>query len=191
MHGNSLSLTVVVTPAGCHGLLLLLHHPHHLQHLGLALRCLLFHLCHLYLFSFLCLALVPFFLPCFYSLRHFIYSLTFSSALSLSAHRFLSSSILSFISLARPFHCLSFKCFLSWYDQSQHFRGLREVLVCFLFYYSFSITVLLFHFYHLKRALLKYSYSEISMFSLFHPQKGIIPLSQLENFRYSWLLVPL
>lgn len=30
--------------------------------------------------------------------------------------------------------------------QSQHFRGLREVMVCFfLFYYPFSITVLLFH----------------------------------------------
>ena len=113
MHGNS--LTVVVTPpAGCHGLLLLLHHPRHLQHLGLALRCLLCHLCHLYFFSFLVLALVPFFPPCFYSLRHFIYSLIFSSAPSLSAHRFLSSSILSFLSLARPFQCLSFKCFLSW-----------------------------------------------------------------------------
>ena len=65
-------------------------------------------------FSFLVLALVPFFLPCFYSLRHVIYSLIFSSAPSLSAHRFLSSSILSFLSLARPFPCLSFKCFLSW-----------------------------------------------------------------------------
>ena len=112
MHGNS--LTVVVTPAGCHGLLLLLHHPRHLQHLSLALGCLLCHLCHVYLFSFLVLALVPFFLPCFYSLRHVIYSLIFSSAPSLSAHRFLSSSVLSFLSLARPFPCLSFKGFLSW-----------------------------------------------------------------------------
>ena len=188
MHGNS--LTVVVTLVGCHGLLLLLHHSRHLQHLGLALRCLLCHLCHLYFFSVLFLALVPFFLPCFYSLRHFIYSLIFSSAPSLSAHRFLSSSILSFLSLARPFNaCLSNVFCLG--HQSQHFWGLREVLVCFLFYYPFSITVLLFHFYPLKRALLKYSYTEISLFPLFHPQKGIIPLSQLENFRYSWLLVPL
>ena len=93
---------------------LLLHHPRHLQHLGLALRCLLFQLCHLYFYSCLFLALVPFFLPCFYSLRHFIYSLIFSSAPSLSAHRFRSSSILSFLSLARPFPCLSFECFLSW-----------------------------------------------------------------------------
>ena len=141
-------------------------------------------------FSFLFLALVPFFLPCFYSLRHAIYSLIFSSAPSLSAHRFLSSSILSFLNLARPFPCLSSKCFLSWSSISA-LSGLREVLVCFLFCYIFSITVLLFHFYPLKRALLKYFYSEISMFPLFHPQKGIIPLSQLENFRYSWLLVPL
>ena len=125
-----------------------------------------------------------------YSLRHFIYSLIFSSAPLLSAHRFLSSSILSFLSLARPFHaCLSNVFCLG--HQSQHFWGLREVLVCFLFYYPFSITVLLFHFYPLKRALFKYSYSEISMFLLFHPQKGIIPSSQLVNLRYSWLIVPL
>ena len=129
MHGNS--LTVVVTPAGCHGLLLLLHHPRHLQQLSLALGCLLCHLCHVYLFSFLVLALVPFFLPCFYSLRHVIYSLIFSSAPSLSAHRFLSSSVLSFLSLARPFLCLSFKVFCLGH-QSQHFQGLRGVLACFL-----------------------------------------------------------
>ena len=166
--------------------MLLLHHPRHLQHLGL-----LFHLCHLYFFSFPVLALVPFFPPCFYSLRHFIYSLIFSSAPSLSAHRFLSSSILSFLSLARPFPCLSFKCFLSWSSISALSGVERSIGVFFLFYYPFSITVLLFHFYPLKRELLKYFYSEISMFPLFHPQKGIIPLSQLENFRYSWLLVPL
>ena len=129
MHGNS--LTVVVTPAGCHGLLLLLHHPRHLQHLGLALRCLLCHLCHVYLFSFLVLALVPFFLPCFYSLRHVIYSLIFSSAPSLSAHRFLSSSVLSFLSLARPFPCLAFKCFLSWSSISAPSGVARSIGVFF------------------------------------------------------------
>ena len=133
MHGNS--LTVVVTPADCHGLLLLLHHPRHLQHLGLALRCLLFHLCHLYFFSFLFLALVPFFLPCFYSLRHFIYSLIFSSAPLLSAHRFLSSSILSFLSLARPFPCLSFKCFLSWSPISALLGVERSIGVFFILLY--------------------------------------------------------
>ena len=38
-----------------------------------------------------------------------------------------------------PFHaCLSNVFCLG--HQSQHFRGLREVLVCFLFYYPFSIT---------------------------------------------------
>ena len=131
MHGNS--LTVVVTPpAGCHGLLLL-HHPRHLQHLGLALRCLLCHLCNLYFFSFLFLALVPFFLPCFYSLRHVIYSLIFSSAPSLSAHRFLSSSILSFLSLARPFPCLSLEYFLSWSSISALLGVERSIGV---FFYS-------------------------------------------------------
>ena len=86
-------------------------------------------------FSFLVLALVPFFLPCFYSLRHVIYSLIFSSAPSLSAHRFLSSSILSFLSLARPFPCLSFKCFLSWSSISALSGVERSIGVFFILLY--------------------------------------------------------
>ena len=85
------------------------------------------------LFSFLVLALVPFFPPCFYSLRHFIYSLIFSSAPLLSAHRFLSSSILSFLSLARPFPCLSSEYFLSWSSISALLGVERSIGV---FFYS-------------------------------------------------------
>ena len=96
------------------------------------------------------------------SLLHLRLVLTASSALQ---------SCLFLVWLDRFHACLSNVFCLG--HQSQHFRGLREVLVCFLFYYPFSITVLLFHFYTLKRALSKYSYSEISMFPLFHPQKGI------------------
>ena len=189
MHGNS--LTVVVTPAGCHGLLLLLHHSRHLQHLGLALRCLLCHLCHLY-FSFPFYFLLSYLSFCLAFILWDMLFIVLSSLLHLRLVLTASSPLQScrFLVWLDPFHaCLSNVFCLG--HQSQHFRGLREVLVCFLFYYIFSITVLLFHFYPLKRALLKYFYSEISMFPLFHPQKGIIPLSQLENFRYSWLLVPL
>ena len=190
MHSNS--LTVVVTPpAGCHGLLLLLHPPRHLQHLGLALRCLLCHLCHLY-FSFPFQFLLSYLSFCLAFILWDMLFIVLSSLLHLRLVLTASSPLQScrFLVWLDPFNaCLSNVFCLS--HQSQHFRGLREVLVCFLFYYIFSITILLFHFYPLKRALLKYFYSEISMFPLFHPQKGIIPLSQLENFRYSWLLVPL
>ena len=97
-----------------------------------------------------------------YSLRHFIYSLIFSSAPLLSAHRFLSSSILSFLSLARPFPCLPFEYFLSWSSISALLGVERSIGVFFLFYYPFSITVLLFHFYPLKRALFYHRSSKIS-----------------------------
>ena len=94
-----------------------------------------------------------------------------------------ASSIHSFLSLARPFPCLSFEYFLPWSSISALLGVERSIGVFFYSKYPFSITVLLFHFYPLKRALFKYSYSEISMFLLFHPQKGIILSWQVENFR--------
>lgn len=57
--------------------------------------------------------------------------------------------------------------------QSEHFRGLREVLVCFLFYYSFSITVFLFHFYPLKRALLNISTQKFLCFHYSTPKRAL------------------
>ena len=69
----------------------------------------------------------------FFSLRHFIYSLIFSSAPSLNAQRFLSSSILSFLSLARPFPCLSFEYFLSWSSISA-LLGVERSIGVFFFY---------------------------------------------------------
>ena len=119
-----------------------------------------------------------------------ILSLVLSSLLHLRLVLTASSPLQScrFLVWLDHFHtCLSNVFCLG--HRSQHFQGLRRVLACFSILLSLLDNCLAIPFLPPKRALFKYSYSEISMLLLFHPQKGIIPLSQLENFPYSWLIV--